>query len=83
MKLYVIFKHPPHPSLTNPHNPEEEEAVYCQQEHRWQLVAVEIHIVVTDEGTKQNKIKHVVLDCLRMIEAPVAEQRRLVPLDFQ
>ena len=28
--LFLIFKHASHPSRSNPHNPEEEEAVYCQ-----------------------------------------------------
>ena len=70
-------------ALTDPHNPEEKEAVDCQQEHGGQFVAVEVNIIVTDEGTKKHKIKYIVLDMIHMIEVPVAEQQRLVPLNFQ
>ena len=69
--------------LTDPHNPEEKEAVDCQQDHGGQFVTVEVNIIVTDEGTKQNKIKNIVLDMIHMIEVPVAEQQRLVPLYLQ
>ena len=70
-------------ALTYPHNPEEKEAVDCQQEHCGQFVAVEVNIIVTDEGTKQHKIEYIVLDMIHVIEVPVAEQQRLVPLNFQ
>ena len=68
---------------TDPHNPEEKETIDCQQEHGGQFVAVEVNIIVTDEGTKQHKIEYIVLDMIHVIEVPVAEQQRLVPLNFQ